>query len=155
LKGFAPDVAIGSDGLPLVSFERGDPTTDPFAFEVAVMHCGDSACISGNSNRTVATANQWNAEYNSPNFNTAIEKGSDNHAIVAIYSLDLDTNGAPIGSELDVLHCGDLDCQSAAGDTIHKVVENAGVDPSIAIDTDGLPVITFDSKVLKCGTLTC
>jgi predicted regulator of Ras-like GTPase activity (Roadblock/LC7/MglB family) len=133
-------IAIGTDGLPVISYYV--VTTQ----DLKVAKCGNAACSSGNTITTVDSAG-WLGEYS---------------------SIAIGTDGLPVISYLDgtykdlkVAKCGNAACSS--GNTITTVDSGGDVGwcTSIAIGTDGLPVISyfdytnFDLKVAHCGNASC
>jgi predicted regulator of Ras-like GTPase activity (Roadblock/LC7/MglB family) len=138
--GVYTSIAIGADGLPVVSY--WDSTNS----DLKVAHCGDAACSSGNTITTVDSAGQVGIY-------TSIAVGADNLPVVSYYDV---TNG-----DLKVAHCGDASC--SAGNTITTVdsAEWVGQYTSIVVGADGLPVISYydnanqDLKVAHCGIANC
>jgi len=137
--GWHTSIAIGADGLPLISYY--DATNG----NLRVMHCADAACLSG----TLAAPDTGG----DVGQHTAITVGTDGLPVVSYYDV---TNSA-----LKVLHCGDALCTS--GNTLTTVdnAGNVGGYTSIAIGTDGLPTISYYDfsngalLVLHCGDLSC
>jgi predicted regulator of Ras-like GTPase activity (Roadblock/LC7/MglB family) len=134
--GVYTSIAIGADGLPVVSY--WDSTNS----DLKVAHCGDAACSSGNTITTVDSAGQVGIY-------TSIAVGADNLPVVSYYDV---TNG-----DLKVAHCGDASC--SAGNTITTVdsAEWVGQYTSIVVGADGLPVISYYDNAnqdLKVGWWT-
>jgi hypothetical protein len=135
-------IAIGSDGLPVISY------WDRENIDLKVAHCGDVACTSGNTLTTVDSSGNVG-------YDTALAIGSDGLPVISYFD---STNHA-----LKVVHCGNESC--SASNTISVVDGDAlGMsvgETSIAIGSDGLPVISYyDSsehnlKVAHCGNLDC
>jgi hypothetical protein len=140
--GLFTSIAIGTDGNPVISYS--DQTNDI----LKVAHCGNVSCSAGN---TITTVDD-DATLDSNSHGTSIAIGSDNNPVV-VYTDD----------DLLLLNCGNASC--SAGNTI-TIVENnipsglTGFGPSIAIGTDGNPVISFanaiesDLRVAHCGSKT-
>jgi PKD repeat protein len=134
-------IAIGADNLPVISYK------DATGEDLKVAHCGDAACSTGNTINTVDS-------FGMVGWFTSIAIGADNLPVISY--LD-NTNG-----NLKVAHCGDASCTPATN-TITTVDLAGGVGgySSIAIGTDGLPVISYfdftnlDLKVAKCGDASC
>ena len=139
-------IAIGADGLPVISYY--DNTND----NLKVAHCGDIDCAEGTNNNTITTVDSADevGKY------TSIAIGSDNNPVISYYD---ETNG-----NLKVVHCGNLLCSS---DNTVLLLSNGGDGDdvgkftSIAIGIDNFPVISYydesnaNLRVLHCGTITC
>ena len=138
--GFFTSIAIGTDGLPVVSYY--DDTNG----DIKVLKCGNNACSEGNTITVVDTTGE-------AGWYTSITIGTDDFPVISYQ----DTTNA----DLKVLKCGNAACSS--GNTITPVdtTGNVGRDTSITIGTDGLPVVSYydetntDLKVLKCGNAAC
>jgi hypothetical protein len=134
-------IAIGTDGFPVISYF--DETGDDLEF----VKCGNAACSSGNTLTTVDSTGHVGT-YNS------LAIGTDGLPVISYYD---DTN-----KDLKVAKCGNVTCSS--GNTL-TAVDTTGtfghVYTSVAIGTDGLPVISYmdntnsDLKVAKCGNAAC
>jgi len=133
-------IAIGTDGLPIVSYRTID------SFDLKVLKCGNAACSSGNTITTVDTTGNV-GHY------TSIRIGTDGLPVVSYYD---HTNG-----DLKVLKCGNAACSSGNTITTVDTEGDVGYFTSITIGTDGLPVVSYydyvneDLKVLKCGNAAC
>lgn len=138
--GFATSLAIGSDDLPVISYRNG--TT------VLAAHCGNAACTAGNTLNTVDGPSQ------SLGLSTALAIGSDDLPILSYY------DGTFVDTSIRTAHCGDVSCGSGNTITLHDVGDG-GLGISIAVGTDGLPIISYRSagngslKVLHCGNVLC
>jgi hypothetical protein len=137
--GYYNSIAIGTDGLPVISY------WDYTFYLLKVAHCGNAACTSGNTLTTVD---------NSAGYYTSIAIGTDGLPVISYQDYN--------ASALKVAHCGNAACTS--GNTLTTVDDPAnqvGYYNSIAIGTDGLPVISYQDytayslKVAKCATRTC
>jgi hypothetical protein len=134
-------IAIGADGLPVISYK------DDTNYALKVAHCGNANCTSGNTIATVDTAGFVGDD-------TSIAIGTDGLAIISYWDF---TN-----QDLKVAHCGDALCTPATN-TITTVdsAGNVGQYTSIAIGAGGLPVISYfdetngNLKVLHCGVTSC
>jgi hypothetical protein len=134
-------IAIGADGLPVISYWDGDDA------DLLLMHCGDAGCSAGN---------------------VAIALDSSG-SVGDFSSLAVGTDGNPVISyrdgttgNLKVVHCGDGTCST--GNVVTPVDTAAGplgYDTSIAIDGEGLPVVSYwnsaanDLKLVRCGNAAC
>jgi hypothetical protein len=132
-------IAIGSDGMPVISYFDN-------VLGLKSAHCGDPACVTG--------------------FNiTVLDPG----AVGWFTSLAIGSDGLPIISykdfgtgRLKVAHCVNVHCNAG---TTSVVVDgppaSVGSYTSIVIGVDGMPVISYvdDSaqalKVAHCGNLAC
>jgi hypothetical protein len=136
-------LTIGTDGLPVVAHH------DATLGAVRVTHCGNAACTNGNVSTTV------DDPVNYVGFDTSIAVGSDGLPIVSYRDVN--------GGSLRVTHCGNLACTT--GNLTTTVDDPAsgvvGAFTSIAIGTDGLPVISHQDvtagalRVTHCGNVAC
>jgi hypothetical protein len=140
--GFFTSIAIGSDGLPIISHQ------DLTAGALRVTHCGNAACTAGNVSTTVDDPG------NVVGFWTSIAIGSDGLPIISHQDL---TAGA-----LRVTHCGNVACTAGnVSTTVGDPANTVGVYTSIAIGSDGLPIISHQDqtantlRVTKCATRSC
>jgi hypothetical protein len=133
-------ITMGTDGLPVISYY--DSTNG----DLKVVKCGNASCSSGNIITPVDTAGDV-GQY------TSITIGTDGLPVISYYD---STNG-----DLKVVKCGNTACSSG---NIIRMVTNAGDVgrySSIAIGTDGLPVISYHDntlyylKVVKCADASC
>jgi hypothetical protein len=139
VAGQRPAMAIGTDGFPVISYHH----VSQMALRVA--KCGSAACTSGNTITTVDLP--WVGLYSS------IAIGADGLPIIS--------NVDYVNNLLKAVKCGNAACSS--GNTITTVgsLVNASWDTSIAIGTDGLPIIAYTDtqawslKVAKCGNAAC
>jgi hypothetical protein len=138
-QGIYSSIAIGNDGLPVISYQTF--TT------LRVLKCGNAACSSGNVDTLLYN-------YQNPGY-TAIAIGNDNNPVIAHNWYGL-----------DVVKCGNPACTS--GNTFTEVDPNmTGLEVDIAIGDDGNPVISYydeqldeplnggDLKVAKCNNVDC
>jgi hypothetical protein len=134
-------LAIGSDDLPVISFYDSDDG------DLAILHCGDATCSSGNQVAAVDTED-WVGDFGS------LAIGTDGLPVVSYRD---GTSGS-----LEVLHCGNVTC-TAGNDTtsVDTTADPLGYDTSIAIGADGFPVVSYfdgatnDLKFLRCGNAAC
>jgi hypothetical protein len=127
---------------------------DATSSDLKVAHCGDAACISGNTVTTVDSAEAV-GQY------TSIAIGADGFPVISYYD--------SVNTNLMVAHCEDAAC---AGYNTVITVDSAwdegsvGSYSSIAIGADGLPVISYYDathgsltkgglKVAHCGNADC
>ena len=136
-------IAIGSDGLPVISYQ------DLTAGALKVAKCANSAC----AGMATITA------VDDPIFNfvgsyTSIAIGSDGLPVISYRD---DTAGA-----LKVARCATAACTGAATiTTVDDPANNVGFYTSLAIGSDGVPVISYHDgtagalKVAKCANAAC
>ncbi len=136
-----PSLAMGSDNLPIVSYYDGSFN------DLIVAHCGNATCTSGNTTTTVDSANVVGLY-------TSLAIGTDGLAIISYQD---NTNG-----NLKVVHCGNLLCSTSNTITIVDAGANVtGLYTSLAIGTDGFPVIAYNNStgktldVAKCSSIIC
>jgi len=140
--GWHPSVAIGTDGLPVIS------PMDQTAGAVRVTHCGNAACTAGNTSTTVDDTPSTVGYY------TSIAIGTDGQPVISHQDT---TAGA-----LRVTHCGNAACtNSNTSTTVDDPVNTVGAFTAVAVGADGLPVIShFDVtartlRVTHCGNRVC
>ena len=141
--GTSPDMAIGADGLPVISY------FDFTAFSVKVAKCVNPAC-SGVSTLTTVD-DQAN---NLTPFSTAIEIGADGNPVLAHFD--------DVTDALRVVKCANAACTASAAATVLDDPANAlGQDADIAVPADGLPVVAYldvtagTLKAAKCQNPAC
>ena len=139
--GFFSSIAIGPDGLPIISHED-DPARD-----LRVTHCGNIACTAGNVSTTI-DADGFVGGY------TSLAIGSDGLAVISHQEFGV--------GGLRVTHCGNATCTAGnVSTTVDDPVNQVGRYTSLAIGPDGLPVVSHldvtagTLRVAKCGTRTC
>ncbi|MBI2038141.1 MAG: hypothetical protein HYT15_04445 [Candidatus Magasanikbacteria bacterium] len=139
-QGSYSSIAIGADGLPVISYYN---VTD---LDLRVVKCGNASCSSGNVTTTIDSAGDQGS-------NSSIAIGADGLPVISYYNA---TNG-----DLRVAKCGNASCSSGNVTTTIDSTGDQGQETSIAIGTDGLPVISYynvtdlDLRVAKCGNASC
>ena len=147
LGGLYNSIAIGVDGLPIISYY--EYYTIGEWGELQVVHCGDRYCSSGNVITTLDSLNNVGTY-------TSITIGADGLPIISYYYV--------LGLDLKVAHCGNIYCNS--GNTITVVASYSmtgavGGYSSITIGVDGLPIMSYydytsaSLKVTHCGNIYC
>ncbi len=136
-------IAIGADGLPVISY------FDATAQTLKVAHCDDVACTGATKTKLddPPVATNFVGEY------TSIAIGTDGLAVISYRDK---TQFA-----LKVAHCNDVACTGAMKASLNE--PNDAAYTSIAIGADGVPVIAYVGgsgggsavKVARCGTLSC
>ena len=142
--GIDNSIAIGADGLPIISYHN------PQLGVLMVAHCNDVACASGGE-----TITKVEDPANSVGRDTSIAIGADDLPIISY----IDSTALA----LRVAHCNDVAC--AGGDeTITTVDDDAAINPfntSIAIGADDLPIISYWDqaagalRVAHCDDVAC
>jgi hypothetical protein len=133
-------IAIGVDGLPIISYYQVDDTS------LQVAHCDDLACTSATISAVTGTGSSDKGTYSS------IAIGSDGLAVIAYYD---DT-----GNDLEVAHCSNVECTSSTNVNVITSAD-AGKYASITIGTDGFPLISYydadqdDLEVVHCEDVYC
>jgi hypothetical protein len=141
--GVYSSIAIGADGLPVISHQ--DSTADT----LRVTKCGNPACSAGNVSTTV------DDPPNAVGWFTSIAIGADGLPVISHQDL---TAGA-----LRVTKCGNAACTAGNVSTTADPPNAVGYYSSLAIGNDGLPVISHQDRssndsalrVTKCGNPAC
>jgi len=157
-------IAIGADGLPIISYYYADSSSTPTSGALYVVKCRNAACTGAFTPGTLdgGAANVRVGKYSS------ITIGTDGLPIVSYYD--------EINSALKIAKCNDAAC--GTGTTITTTITtlstantgtvNAGIYTSITIGSDGLPLVVYSTvpgpngtppppylKVLKCASTSC
>ena len=132
-------IAIGTDGLPVVSYHDQDKGN------LKVAHCGTLTC----SSAMLTTVDHLGFVGD----DSSLAIGADGLPVISYY----DSNGS-----LKVAHCGSVTCRPRSANTVTTVDSaRVGLYNSIAVGVDGLPVVSYwdlsnkDLKVAHCGNVTC
>lgn len=133
-------IAVTSDDLPVIAYY--DDTND----NLKVIKCGNTSCSSGNTTTTIDSTGDVGK-------GTSIGIGGDGFPVISYWDT---TNGS-----MKVAHCGNAACSS--GNTLTTVDASVGgalFSSSLAIGTDGFPVIAYYStangiEFIKCGNAVC
>ncbi|UPA22890.1 S-layer homology domain-containing protein [Candidatus Peribacteria bacterium] len=133
-------LALGTDGFPVISYYDTTNTA------LKVAKCFNSGC-------TVATTLTIVDNAASLGTYSSIAIGNDGFPVISYYDL---TNTA-----LKVAKCANSGCTTGTTVTTLDSVGTVGRSSSIAVDGNGLPVISYyddsnaDFKVAKCGNVSC
>ena len=138
-------LAIGADGLPVISYQAEG--------KLMVAKCDDPACSGGDE--IITAINDFESNTGRA---PSIAIGSDGFPVISFQQI----SGPFDPSTIKVAQCNDNAC--SGGDEIISVIDNDGlwISPSnsIAIETDGLPVIAYAGtngsiNVVKCNDAAC
>ena len=141
--GLYTSITIGNDGFPVIAYFHSGYS------DLKVAKCGNAACSSGN---TITTADSAGMVGYSP----SIAIGIDNLPIISYAEYVNTTTGY-----LKVVKCGNAACSAGNNIVIVDSAGRVGEFSSLAIGTDGLPVISYSDytnsslKVAKCGNISC
>jgi hypothetical protein len=136
--GMYPSIAIGTDGLGLISYY------DIANYDLKVAHCSNTAC----SSTTLATIDSADGAWRY----SSIAIGTDGLGLISYFD---GTN-----YDLKIAHCSDAACSSATTAIIDSAGD-VGRYTSIAIGDDGLGLISYynginkDLKVAHCNDIAC
>ena len=155
-QGHHASIAIGADGLPIISYRGVNGA-------LRVVKCNDPACSGGDE--TITTVDPYVYPIYSGGWHTSIAIGSDDLPVISYRDGNL--------RALKVAKCNDLAC-SGGDETITTVDEptlydDIGAHSSITIGVDGMPIISYFHehqgivhrpltsalKVVKCNDLAC
>jgi len=141
--GFYTSIAIGTDGLPVISYY------DETAGALKVAKCANPACTGA---ATIITVDDPPA--NNVGIFTSIAIGADGLPVISYWDITVEA--------LKVAKCTNAACTGAAAiTTVDDPANLVGGSSSIAVGADGLPVISYRDttagalKVAKCGTRSC
>jgi hypothetical protein len=130
--GGGTSVTIGSDGLPIISYNGNSGGSNG---NLSVVHCTAADC---STHGTATVLDNTSAAQ----FSTSIIIGADGRPIIG-YSVGfifvLDGN-------LSAVHCTAVDCSTHGAATVLDSTPLAGTGASVIIGTDGLPVISYTGR---------
>jgi hypothetical protein len=130
-------IAVGADGLPVISYR------DQSAGALKVAHCDDVAC-------TTATLTTVDGPPAAGSF-TSIEVPADGRPVIS--------SAGP--GTLRVVKCADAACTAATVTTVDGPSPTSVGYTALALGADGLPVVAYRDdtgrslKVVKCGNAAC
>jgi hypothetical protein len=133
----APSMAVGSDGLPLISY-YGNASAD-----LKLAHCLNVFCTA--TTRTTLSTGSTNSF-------TSLGIGADGLGVVSYQDHS--------NQNLEVGHCADLACTSLARSVIDEFGNLGAVGTAITTGSDGLPLVVYSDeannlKVAHCGDAAC
>jgi hypothetical protein len=141
--GLYNSIAIGTDGLPLISYHDVDN------YELRVAHCSRSDCATVTFSAVDSDGDVG--------YDTSITIGADGLGLIS-YGYDTDYDTTP--NVLKVAHCENITCTT----TTNTILDNAGdvgINSSITLGADGLGLISYyDStngnlKIAHCLNIAC
>jgi hypothetical protein len=142
IVGYQPSMAIGADGLPIISHFAAT------AGALRVTHCGNIRCTAGNVSTTVD--------------DPANTVGRESSIAIGVDGLPIISHRDVTAGALRVTHCGNVTCSAGhVSTTVDDPANAVGSDTSIAIGVDGLPIISYRDvtagalRVTHCGNATC
>lgn len=142
IVGSGPAIAIAADGFPIISYF--DATNQ----DLKLIHCTNSLCTSHDAPVTLDSAGDVGA-------NTSIAIGADGFPLISYSAVDTPA--------LKVIHCTNTFCTSADTPATLVTSGTAPIYSSLAIGTDGFPVITYSFgmvlthalSVVHCTSIDC
>ena len=133
-------IVIGTDGNPIVSYyDRSNK-------DLKVVHCNDEGC--SNSDEPIVLDSERDVGRDS-----SMTIGTDGNPVISYFDNS--------NNSLKLVHCATIDCSTF---DVPITLDNEGAvgrDSSIAIGTDGNPVISYrsstnaDLKIIHCTSLDC
>jgi len=136
VAGEEPSVAIGNDGFPIISYQKGGG--------LGVIHCTKNDCSMADTPEQVTN--------NDDALDTSIAIGTDNNPVISYF-----------GGNEDLLfvHCTSTDCSTNDAPITMDSAGLVGEDTSIMIGDDDNPIISyadFDGtslKIIHCTSVNC
>lgn len=134
--GIQTSIAIGTDNNPIISYVASG--------RLKVVHCTNATCSSFNSPTLIQFSRSGH---------TSIAIGTDGNPVISYYDFT--------SRDLHFVHCKNVSCSSFDTPIKLDTTGNVGQNTSIAIGTDGNPVISYRDlsnghvKVLHCTNITC
>ena len=136
------DMAIGSDGFPIISYDK----YDGFFHSLKMAKCGDIKCSSGNSDTLLDSLAGQDIGANS-----SITKNSDGYPIIVYEGYASGNNSVRI------MRCTNANC-TAHDPTIDMILRDLFGHSSILMGTDNLPIIAATTpyiETIHCGNSAC
>src|SRR5207248_1717454 len=133
-------IAIGTDGFPVVSY--WDATND----DLKLVHCASASCSLQDAPTTLDSTG-FVGQYSS------IAIGTDGFPVISYY---VDTS-----ADLKLVYCTNTTCSTNNTPTTLDSTGDVGSFTSIAIGTDGFPMVSYydttngDLKLVHCTDVSC
>lgn len=131
------DVEIGADGNPVIAYKRNT--------WLAVYKCDNVDCSSGSYRNVYSNTGAYSY--------ISLAIGSDNNPVISYYDDDSD--------DLNIYKCNDSSCSGGIQRRLDYSTSNIGQYTSIAIGSDGYPIISYkdatgrDLEFYKCEDINC
>ncbi len=122
------DIALDSAGVPVIAYSAG-PEAGPAT--LSLIHCGDRNCLADSTNVAIGTVDAGSLQP----FSLAL----DGHDRVVLAFTDN-------AGQLMLIGCNDTNC--VGGDEITIRVAERGHSPSMVLDADGNPVISYSDAAV-------
>jgi hypothetical protein len=136
-----PSVAIGVDGLPLISYHTGQ--------DLQVAHCSDASCSA--AMMTTLDTGSRTGEY------TSVTIGADGLGLISYREVNYNHTEANV----KVAHCSNILCTEATINTLNSGNDHFGTYTSVTIGDDGLGRIIYrdglnqNLEVAHCSNVIC
>ncbi len=133
-------VTIGTDGNPIISYFDNSNNS------LKIIHCTVNDCSSFDSSIMLDNDGAVGRD-------SSIAIGIDGNPVISYRSSS--------GADLKIIHCTSLDCQTFDIPVVLDDQNSVGFDSSIAIGTDGYPIVSHfdhtnaDLKITHCTSLDC
>ncbi len=148
------DMAIGTDGFPILVFNEQQFRNSTLEYKLEVVHCGNITCSANNTLSVLQTSSRDFGGYYDPN----IEIGFDGKPVIAYAKSP--TGGNVI--HLNFIQCTDATCTAASA----PLTLSAGsrvFNPSLVLAADHFPAISFiedsasgfKARYIKCRNADC
>jgi hypothetical protein len=122
IVGFYTSITIGTDGYPVISYQ------DDTATALKLYKCDNTACSSGTARTLEDVANSVGAH-------TSIAIGDDGYPVISYQDAT--------AAALKLYKCDNAACSSGTASTLEDISNQVGEYTSIAIGTNGYPVISY------------
>lgn len=140
--GGSSDFAIGADGSPIISYYSNGTSPNSLVLKVAI--CNNLACTSATTKDVETFSDTSSAYYQ---LQSSIAIGVDGMPIIAYTKTTSSGSSIPLW----VSHCSTITCTGTTTTTNIGI----GPNPSMAIGSDGMPIISYDSGITHCSNITC
>jgi hypothetical protein len=177
--GFSTSVTVGSDGLPVLSYDRAiyDSNTNTTAGEIFLLHCRDLMCSSadrhgtyGSGPTSVTISSNGNPIFSSQDVNPGIldlnfcdSPGCRQFSLILPANLTAQGNSLtllPSGNPIVSVSGGFFECKNPSCSTHNVAVLSESGDSSLISGSDGSPIIAFAEgggglAVVHCSSIDC